>query len=86
MAHPPKVAPSPPPPPVAVRRIPPKNQRRTPARREKSWARKKKTPARKKWRPRPEATAAPTGEPSKRLPLGQLSLFGVDFDPEPPKH
>ena len=34
------------------------------------------------YRPRPVRTAP---EPSKRLPPGQLSLFGIKFDPEPKK-
>lgn len=34
------------------------------------------------WRPRP---AAPPREPFKRLPPGQLGLFGVDFEPGPKK-
>jgi hypothetical protein len=37
------------------------------------------------WRPRPQAPALPTvpeREPSKRLPKGQLDLFGLDLEPE----
>jgi hypothetical protein len=39
------------------------------------------------WRPRPDAPPAPIAPaaPSKRLPLGQLGLFGLDFEPEPKK-
>jgi hypothetical protein len=37
------------------------------------------------WRPRADAPPVPPREPSKRLPLGQLGLFGLDFEPEPPK-
>ena len=36
------------------------------------------------WRPRPAAPPAPR-EPFKRLPPGQLGLFGVDFEPGPRK-
>jgi hypothetical protein len=37
------------------------------------------------WRPRPAASPVVPPAPSKRLPPGQLSLFGIDFDPELPK-
>lgn len=38
------------------------------------------------WRPLPQAPPAPPPpprEPSKRLPPGQLGLFGIDLEPEP---
>ena len=37
------------------------------------------------WRPRPQALPAPPPPPrelSKRLPPGQLGLFGIDLEPE----
>src|SRR5262249_42071703 len=43
------------------------------------------------WRPRPDAPHAPEASPPspaappKRLSMEQLSLFGLDFDPEPTK-
>jgi hypothetical protein len=42
------------------------------------------------WRPRPAApppapAPAPLPDPSKRLPPGQLGLFGLDLEPEPKK-
>jgi hypothetical protein len=35
------------------------------------------------WRPRP--VPPPPPEPAKRLPMTQLDLFGIEFDPEPVK-